>query len=151
MENSMKKSLWSLLAASAVLFFAGAAGAAGNVLLALNTKERPAAVVITAELKAQTTAQLMTDGLEQNDFDALSVAGDPLYREGSKEFLQQQSKADAAPAAPAAAPALRDAPNSPAPAVLKAAPVRAVLPAVIRKPKARQPPPLDPIKVKNTL
>jgi hypothetical protein len=148
----MKKAFWSLLAASAVVFFACPARAAGNTLLALNTKAAPAVQVLTSELQAQATAQLKADVDAQNDFDALSEVNDPLYREGSKEFLQQVSKEDAVKneGAAAPAPALRDAPNS-VPAAVKPAPVKAVPPAVISKPKAKQPPPLDPVKGSNTL
>jgi uncharacterized membrane protein len=152
-EDSMKKAFWSFLAASAVMLFAGRAGAEENALLALNTKAPPAAA-ITTELQAQATAQIRAEGIEPNDFDALSEVNDPLYRESSKEFLQQVSKDDAAkPADKAQAkPALRDAPNSQVPAAVKPVQEKPAVPAaVISKPRTKAPPPLDPVKAKNTL
>lgn len=158
-----------VLAASAVLFFCGFAFADDGVTLALNTQARPAAVN-TAALAPAATAQVQADGacLEGCDFDALSEVNDPLFREGSRQLLEQAAKDDDAKADAKAPPVLRDAPNSApvqgraktaAPAAketpaVKAAPaaegVQAPHPA-IKKPAVKDQGPADPVKGSNLL
>lgn len=139
-------------AAAAVIFFSGAARAGDNVLLALNGPEKPAIRITAAQLTAPATGQAAVPCEEACDYDALSAVNDPLYREGSKEFLQQVSKTDEAKPAAAvktpAAPALRDAPNS-GPAAVGPAPVKPH--PALKKPKVKKTGPADPLKVKNTL
>jgi hypothetical protein len=146
-EEAMRKVFCSSLAVLAVFFFAGAAGATRNALAPVNGKALPAPSVAVSGLTAQTTAQLSSDGTGQMDFDALSVAGDPLFREGSKEFLQQLSKGDSV--LPAAKPALRDALNSVKTPAVKPGREKAL--PLIRKPRAKTPSPADPIKSRNAL
>ncbi|MCM2268166.1 MAG: hypothetical protein NDI60_10390 [Elusimicrobiales bacterium] len=128
-------------AAAAVVVFCPGVRAAEIVPPKIETV-KPAAAV---QLAAPATAQLSAPCLESCDFDALSTVNDPLYREGSKEFLKQVA-ATAPAAAPQAKPALgkdlRDAPNS--------APAAAPHPA-IKKPAGKKHGPADPVKVKNTL
>ncbi|OGR44426.1 MAG: hypothetical protein A2X35_06870 [Elusimicrobia bacterium GWA2_61_42] len=148
----MKHTPGFFLAAAAVVFISAAAHAGDNVLLALNSREKPAAAITVSELGAAATAQAKLSCLEGCDFDAFSAVNDPLYREGSKEFLKQVSKTDAA--APAekkrTAPALRDAPNSgKVPAALR--PVDVKPHPAIKRPKIKKTGPADPLKVKNTL
>ena len=93
-------------AAAVLLFFPYAVSASGTA---------PSEIIKT-ELKASTTAQaqVKTADAGYTDFDALSEVNDPLFREGSKELLQQISKEDA-PAVHASVvkkPVLRDALNS---------------------------------------
>jgi len=147
-EAKMKISVTAFMAASAVLLFCGAARAGATA----EPSRKAAAVtaVIQTQLSAQTTAQALTPCLEPCDFDALSTVNDPLYREGSKEFLKQVSgSAEGKPAAAGTAkPVLRDAPNS-SPAV-KAAPAAVPHPA-IKKPAGKKHGPADPVVIKNTL
>jgi hypothetical protein len=148
----MKKSGIFLAAASAVIIFCAAARAGENQVLALNTAGKPAAEVIKTGLQAQATVQAAVPCPDSCDYDALSAVNDPLYRESSKEFLQQVAKEDPAvkkeAAAPAVKPALRDAPNSGVrPAAVQAQP--AAHPAIKRPVKKTGP--ADPVKVKNTL
>lgn len=135
-------------AASAVIFFAVAASAGETPVTQPGAKAKPAAV--TRPLQAGATAQLTAPVQEQGDFDAFIAVNDPLYREGSKEFLKQVAAQDAKPAAaaPKAAPAtqLRDAPVSPSA-------VKGSLPSphpAIKRP-VKKTGPADPIKVKNTI
>lgn len=142
----MKISATLFAAASTVILFCGAALAGAPAEPVRKTAAAPAA--IQTQLSAQTTAQAITPCLEPCDFDALSTVNDPLYREGSKEFLKQVSgSAEKKPAA-AAKPVLRDAPNS-APAV-KPAVVPGPHPA-LKKPAGRKTGPVDPVVIKNTL
>lgn len=124
-----------LFAASAVLFFAGAAAAKDNVLLALNVPVKPD-IRLSSELKQAATSQLRADYI---DYDAVSV-NDPLYREGSREMLKQVIKDDEA-AKDAQKPAMRDAPIS-----KDAKPAKAV-----KKPRVKKPLHTDPVKGKSTL
>ena len=145
------------MAVSAVIVFCGAARAADNVLLAVNKPVKTELSLKTSELASRTTAQINAEVPASDDFDALSSVNDPLYREGSKEFLQQVSKQDEVKGVKAPEPAkkeqagktvLRDAPNSPAPAVVPQ-PVKAQ--PVIRRSKLMKVIPADPVKSKNTL
>jgi len=133
-------------AASVLIVFCGAARAGAPVEPVRKTAVVPAA--IQTQLAAQTTAQALAPGLE--DFDALSTVNDPLYREGSKEFLKQVSGSEGNKPAggEVSKPVLRDAPNS-APAVKPAA-----LPEphpAIKKPAGKKHGPADPVVIKNTL
>ena len=142
-----------VMAASAVLFFSGLAFAAGN---AVPAAPKPAAAPIAVrELARGTTAQLALPSgasLSGSDFDSLSEGNDPLFREGSKELLQQEIKASGN-AAPAAKPVLRDAPNS---ARGKAAGPARNKPAVkphpaIKKPAVKDRGPADPVRSSDVL
>jgi len=143
------------MAVSAVIVFGGAARAADNVLLALN-KPVTTELSIKTGLASKATVQINAEPGVSEDFDALSTVNDPLYREGSKEFLQQVSKLDAAGPDKAEKPekkepvkeALRDAPNSPAPAAI-AEPVK--VQPVIKRSRLIKVIPADPVKSKNTL
>ncbi len=143
------------MAVSVVLFSCGAARASDNILLAVNKPVKPEFSIKTG-LAAKATAQVNAEAAVSEDFDALSAVNDPLYRESSKEFLQQVSKQDAPVTDKAEKPAkkepvketLRDAPNSPAPAVI-AEPVK-VRP-VIKRSRLMKVIPADPVKSKNTL
>jgi hypothetical protein len=154
MEGSMKVTSALFMAVSAVLFFSGAARAADNVLLAVN-KPVKTELSIKTELASAATVQINAGAAVSDDFDALSAVNDPLYREGSKEFLQQVSKLDAAGPDKAEKPAkkepvkeaLRDAPNSPAPdAIAEPAKVK----PVIKRSRLIKVIPADPVKSKNT-
>ena len=149
-ENTMNK-LSGSIAAAAVLFFCAGAYAADNVLLALNTRATPEIKIQTSGLTAPATAQAKLGAIETGDFDALSV-NDPLYREGSREFLEQVSRQDAVKPVvkPAAKPALRDAPISKkVPALVPGARVKES-PAV-KKIRVKKPVRSDPLNIKNTL
>lgn len=145
----MSKIYGFFLAASAVLFVSAGVYAGDKALLALNTVPVQDPQIKTAALLPAATAQAAVTDLESSDFDALSSAGDPLYREGSREFLEQVSAQDAAKgdAKKAEKPALRDAPadNGKAPAA-----VPARKPA-LGKLKLKKPVHADPLKVKDTL
>lgn len=151
----MKLTSAFFMAVSVVLFFGGAARAADNVLLAVN-KPVKTELSIKTELASKATAQVNAEAAVSEDFDALSAVNDPLYREGSKEFLQQVSRQDAAGPDKAEKPvkkapvkeALRDAPNSPAPAAI-AEPVK--VQPVIKRSRLMKVIPADPVKSKNTL
>lgn len=152
----MKMTSTFFVAVSALVVFCGAARAADNVLLAVNKPVKTGLSIKTAELAPKATAEIKIQAAESEDFDAFSAVNDPLYREGSKEFLEQVSRQDAVKPErkEPAKPALRDAPNSPAPAVVPAAvpaadPVKAQ--PVIRKSKLMKVIPADPVKAKNTL
>ncbi len=141
-----------VMAASAVLFLSGFAFAAGN---AVPAAPKPASFPVAAgELAPGSTVQLALPSgtsLSGSDFDALSEGNDPLFREGSKELLQQELKASG-PAAPAAKPVLRDAPNSGGKAAAPARGKPAVKPQpVIKKPAPRDHGPADPVKTNNLL
>lgn len=148
----MKITSTFFVAVSAVMFFCGAARAADSVLLAVNKPVKPGLSIKTAELAPKATAEIKIQAAESEDFDAFSAVNDPLYREGSKEFLQQVSRQDALKTEQKepVKPALRDAPNSPAPAALPAAAPVKVQPA-IRRSKLMKVIPADPVKAKNTL
>lgn len=150
----MSKLRCSLLAASAVLLFSGAARAGGGTLLALN-KPAQAAVnvntreqaVLPAALTGPATAQIRTGVDGYTDFDAFTSANDPLYREGAKELLRQAVKTGAEKKS-APAGALRDAPIS-----------KETKPGAVRRIKTRGLPKInrsvkplhtDPVKVNNT-
>lgn len=159
MEGSMKVTSVFFLIVPVVMFFCGAANAADNILLAVNKPVKTELLIKTSDLAARTTAQVNAEVPATGDFDALSAVNDPLYREGSKEFLQQVSKQDdvaADKAEKAEKPvkkepvkeALRDAPNSPAPA---AAAAPAKVQPVIKRSKLMKVIPADPVKSKNTL
>jgi hypothetical protein len=145
-EAKMRISATLLAAASAVILFYGPASAGAPAEPARKTAAAPAA--IQTQLAAQTTAQTLAPALE--DFDALSTVNDPLYREGSKEFLKQVSGgAQVKPeAGETARPALRDAPNSSR--SVKPAAVPVAHPA-IKKPAGKKHGPADPVVIKNTL
>lgn len=147
----MKKTSSIFIAVSAVLFFGGAALAADNVLLAVNKPAPKAVQLQPMELAPQTTAQILLQAGESGDFDALSAVNDPLYREGSKEFLQQVSKQDAVKVdnKEPVKTILRDAPNSPA-AVPAAVPAPVKVQPVLRRSKLMKVIPADPVKSKNT-
>lgn len=149
--NAASKTLLLAAAAAAFLFSAGNAVASDEVLLALNKPARPAIEVIASGLKEDATAQAKANGaMEYTDFDAFSTVGDPLYREGSREFLEQAVKADPVLSAPAAdKKAMRDAPAEKKPAAVKAVPVKQS-PAV-KKAKAVKPLKADPVKAKDSL
>ncbi len=133
------------LAVSAVLFFPGAARAGGDTPLAMNRSSGTVISVGMSELKAPATAQARVRPPESTDFDALSTVNDPLYREGSKEFLEQVSKQDtAAQAVKPAKAEYRDAVRSGARMPVKA-------PAALKKPAAKKPVHSDPVRLKNTL
>lgn len=144
----MKISATLFAAASAVILFYGAARAGAPAEPARKTAAAPAG--IQTQLSAQTTAQAVTPCLEPCDFDALSTVNDPLYREGSKEFLKQVSGSaeNKAAVGGTAKPALRDAPNS-SPAVKS--PVVPVPHPALKKPAGKKTGPGDPVVIKNTL
>lgn len=148
----MKRSSGFFWAALAVMIFTGAACAGDNVVLALNRRVKTAAAITTAGLKAPATGQAKIPCPASCDFDAFSAVNDPLYREGSKEFLEQVSKTDDARPGKKeqAAPALRDAPNSGgAPVAVRRGPVKPH--PAIKRPKVRKTGPADPLKAKNIL
>ncbi|OGR67786.1 MAG: hypothetical protein A2081_00385 [Elusimicrobia bacterium GWC2_61_19] len=150
----MKNIPISFMAAAAVVLFSGAARAGETVLPAWNSPVKPAAALTAGDLKAAATGQMSSPCLEACDFDALSAVNDPLYREGSKKFLEQVAKTEEAkPAAKVktqAAPVLRDAPNSgPAPAAIRPGSVKPH--PALKKPKVKKTGPADPLKSKNTL
>ena len=122
------------LAVSAVLFFAGAAAAADNVLLALNPPVKQDALKLSTGLTEPATPQARISA-GYGDYDAFSVT-DPLYREGSKEMLKQVLKESEAPKA--VKPVLRDAPIS--------KPAKA-----LKKPRVKKPVHTDPVKGKSTI
>lgn len=138
-------------AASAVIFFAVAASA--GEAPAAQPAQPAAKAALQRPLQAQATAQISVPQQEQGDFDALSAVNDPLYREGSREFLKQVAAQDAKrPQPPAAAtkaapaPQLRDAPVSPSA-------VKGTLPQphpAIKRP-VKKLGPADPIKGNNTI
>lgn len=134
------------LAASAVLLFAAGASAADNALLALNPAPAGDAAIKVSALLPPATAQAVLPETGETDFDALSAAGDPLFREGSRELLKEAVRQDGLKAKEAkdAKPVFRDAP---ADAPAKALPAR----PVISKPKAKKPVHADPLQVKDTL
>ena len=144
-------------AVSIFTVFGGAANAADNVLLALNKPVKDELTIKTSGLALKTTAQINAAAPVSEDFDAFSAVNDPLYRESSKEFLQQVSKQDAAVADKAEKPArkeplkevLRDAPNSPAAAAPAAQPAK--VQPVIKRSKLMKVIPADPVKSNNTL
>lgn len=146
-EHCAKAHTWFIpgFIAAALLMACGFAAAEDGVLLALNTPAKPAIETLASGLASQTTAQL--DGaMETTDFDAFSAVNDPLYREGSKEFLEQAIKADGAASDKAA---LRDAPadvkgKAAVPAVKAASPAA-------RKAKAARPVKADPVQTKKAL
>jgi len=144
----MLKSKGIFLAASAIFLFSAGLSAADNVLLALRAAPAQGEVIKTAELLAPATAQAPVTELQAGDFDALSAVNDPLYREGSKEFLKEAVKQDERRAqAPAAVkPALRDAPAD----ILLPAAAPAQKP-VFKKLKLKKPVHADPLNVKDTL
>jgi hypothetical protein len=147
-----KTSSGLFLTVSVVILFSGAAPAGDNVVLALNRRVKPAADISVSGLTASSTGQAKIPCLDVYDFDAFSAVNDPLYREGSKEFLKQVSKIDEAKPArkKKAAPVLRDAPNScGVPAEVRPGPVTP-RPA-IKRPKVKKTGPADPLKAKNTL
>ena len=138
-----------LLAASAVLLFSGAARAGGGTLLALN-KPAQAAVntgALPAALKEPATAQISTGVYGYTDFDAITSANDPLYREGAKELLKQAVKTGAEKKS-APAGALRDAPISKEakPGAVRRIKTRGLL----KKSRTGKPLHTDPVKVNNT-
>ncbi len=143
-------------AVSAFIFLGGAARAADNTLLAVNKPARTELSLKTSELAVKTTAQINAEAPVSDDFDVLSTVNDPLYREGSKEFLEQVSRLDAVQNGTAEKPvkkaplkeALRDAPNSRVPAAA-VAPVK--LSPVIKKSRLMKIIPADPVKTKHTL
>ncbi len=143
----MNRSSMFIMAACAVFVFSGSAGAAEKVLVALNLPVKSGINISTPRLPAPTTSQIMTGG-EDSDFDALSV-NDPLYREGSKELLEQISKQEAAKPAVKSVPkpALRDAPVSKK--------VPGAVPAggspAVKKVRGKKPVHSDPVKAKNIL
>lgn len=142
----MLKTKGLLLAVSAVFFFSAGLCAADNVLLALRAAPAEAEAIKTAELLAPATAQAPVTELQAGDFDALSAVNDPLYREGSKEFLKEAVKRDELKAQERAVkPALRDAP-----ADIAVPAVPAKKPA-FKKFKATKPVHADPLNVKDTL
>ncbi len=142
----MSKSKDLFLAAAALFLFSAGLSAADNVLLALRAAPAQAEVIKTAELLAPATAQAPVTELQPGDFDALSAVNDPLYREGSKEFLKETVKQDELKAQERAVkPALRDAP-----ADIAVPAVPAVKP-VYKKFKAKKPVHADPLEVKDTL
>lgn len=117
-----------LSAAVAALFLAVPVCAAG----AGGTDADKMGPALAAPLAAGTTSQISLQGQEPG-FDALSAAGDPLYREGSRELLKKAAKGET----PAKA-ALRDAPNSaPSPK--------------LRKPRAKKPVHADPVRGQNAI
>lgn len=122
------------LTASFALLFTGAASAGDNVLLALNVPAPAPVTKVAAALKADATAQAQAPAISATDFDALSSVNDPLYREGSKELLQQVIKQDSEKAAPKTQ--LRDAPVSREMKPLKK----------LKKIKTRKPVHADPLK-----
>ena len=149
MEDSMSRFYGSLIAVSALFFFLTGANAGEKELLALNIAPAQEPVIKAAALLAPATAQAAPE-LKENDYDAFSAVDDPLYREGSKEFLEQAVRQDAVKegAKPRQAPVLRDAPADTAPAkVLKTQDIRPAL----KKLKAKKPVHADPVKVKDTL
>ncbi len=148
----MSKICGFFIAASAVFFFSTAVRAGENILLALNPSVKPAAAVKSAEIILSTAAQTGAADIGTTDFDAFSAVNDPLYREGSKEFLQQESKQDAVNEAAKTRPgqAVRDAPASKT-ARPEAAEKIAKPQQAIKKPKAKKPVSADPLNVKNTL
>lgn len=129
---------------AAALFMAcGFASAGDGVLLALNTPVKPAIETLAPGLSEPATAQVSAGAIETTDFDAFSAVNDPLYREGSKEFLEQAIKADGDAA-------LRDAPadvkgKSAVPAVKSPASPAA------RKAKSVKPVKADPVQTKKAL
>jgi hypothetical protein len=145
----MSKCKGFFLAASAVLFFAAVSHAADKALLALNAVPAQEPAVKEAPLQQAATAQFSVPATGETDFDALSAAGDPLFREGSKELLKEAARQDGLKeqkAAPAPAPRdFRDAPAG------KAAVPAAVPASVIGKPKAKKPVHADPVQAKDTL
>ena len=149
----MSKTFGFFMAASAVLFFSAAGQAAENTLLALNTAQaRPALAIKSAELLQPATGQVKAADIGTTDFDALSEVNDPLYREGSKEFLQQEVKQDAVngPAKTEVKQPMRDAPISKS-AVSKSAVKGAKRRPSMKKPGAKKIINADPVKVKDTL
>ncbi len=132
-----------LMAAFAFIAFSGTARAGKGALPGLSAPARTAIGSISAELKEPATAQVKAGIDGYTDFDAFSSVNDPLYREGSKELLEQAVKEDAGKKE-APSRALRDAPISKAPA----APGHAA--RQLKKRRAVKPLRADPVKAKNT-
>lgn len=141
----MHKCKGFFLAASAVVSFAAGAFAADGTLFALNTAPAQEAGIKTSALLQPATAQAVLPEPGETDFDALSAAGDPLFREGSKELLKEAARQDDVKAqeGKASKPVFRDAPAD-VPAAVPAKPV-------ISRPKAKKPVHADPLQVKDTL
>lgn len=135
-------------AASAVIFFTVAASAGERAVSQPLPAVKPASV--QRPLRAQATAQITVPVPLQGDFDALSAVNDPLYREGSKEFLKQVSAQEARPGtgAPKAAPVSRFRDAIISPSAVKGG-LTAPHPAIRRPVKKSGP--ADPVKVKNTI
>lgn len=134
------------LAASAVVLFSAGAFAADGALLALNPAPAAGPGIKVSALLQPATAQAPVEEPGVTAFDALSAAGDPLFREGSKALLKEAARQDGLKAKENAgtAPAFRDAPSDAAPAAVPAKPV-------ISRPKAKKPVHADPLQVKDTL
>ena len=81
-----------LMAAFAFIAFSGTARAGKGALPGLSAPARTAIGSISAELKEPATAQVKAGIDGYTDFDAFSSVNDPLYREGSKELLEQAVK-----------------------------------------------------------
>lgn len=147
----MTKISGTVLAAAAVLFFCGGAGAADSVLLARNIPVKSEIKIQASGLAAPATSQINAEARENSDFDALSVT-DPLYREGSKEFLKQVSRHDVikSDVKKPARPELRDAPISKKnPVVVPVDPVKDI--PSVKKARGKKPVHSDPVRIKNTL
>ena len=144
------------MAVSALVTFGGPARAADNILLAVNKPAKTEISIKASGLAAKATAQINAEAAVSDGFDAFNAVNDPLYREGSKEFLKQVSKQDSVTADKAeksekktpVKAILRDAPNSQAPASV-AEPVK--VQPVLRKSKLMKVIPADPVKSNNTL
>lgn len=134
------------LAASAVVLFSAGAFAADKALLALNPVPAADPGIKVSALLQPATAQVPVEEPGVTAFDALSAAGDPLFREGSKALLKEAARQDGlkAKGTAEAAPVFRDAPADTAPAAVPAKPV-------ISRPKAKKPVHADPLQVKDTL
>jgi len=130
----MKIVRFFIFTAVAVAAFSHMAMAAESVLPAHNPQVKNE---LKSGLISSATTQVQAGDTGYTDFDALSTINDPLYLEGSKAFLKQIVKGDAAKAGKTA-PVLRDALNS-RPASL------------IKKPRVKKSLPADPVKVKNIL
>ncbi|MCX5786483.1 MAG: hypothetical protein NTX59_12435 [Elusimicrobia bacterium] len=109
--------------------------------------------VLFTGLKAPATNYLKLDrtdpaGIAYGDFDEFSNINDPLYREGSKEFLKSSVLSDKA-VKTLKAVTLRDAPADPA--GLKKQNPRQKNKPVLKKRKTVKPLQIDPLKSKNTI
>lgn len=133
-----------ILAASAVLFFAGAAAALDPLLLALNTPVKAGLKLDAAKRAAKSSAQVKQEDI---DFDAVSVNA-PLYREGAKEMLKEAVRQDETvkpEEKPASAqPALRDAPISRDQKAVKREELKPAKP--LKKARSTKPVHSDPVK-----